>query len=53
MGRLHHAGSLQERAGFHCRARTALRQTKIDFSITYDNRLVETALKKYHSPVSQ
>jgi NitT/TauT family transport system substrate-binding protein len=31
----------------------ALRQTKIDFSITYDNKLVETALKKYHSPVSQ
>jgi NitT/TauT family transport system substrate-binding protein len=31
----------------------ALRQTKIDFSITYDNKLIETALKKYHSPVSQ
>jgi NitT/TauT family transport system substrate-binding protein len=31
----------------------ALRQAKIDFSLTYDNRLIETALKKYHSPVSQ
>src|ERR1700744_5675818 len=31
----------------------ALRQTKIDFSITYDNKLVETALKKFRPPVSQ
>jgi NitT/TauT family transport system substrate-binding protein len=31
----------------------ALRQAKIDFGLTYDNRLIETALKKYHSPVSQ
>ena len=31
----------------------ALRQTKIDFSLTYDNRLIDTALKKYHSPVQQ
>jgi NitT/TauT family transport system substrate-binding protein len=30
-----------------------LRQARIDFSLTYDNRLVETALKKYHSPVRQ
>ncbi len=31
----------------------ALRQAKIDFSLTYDNKLIETALKKYHSPVQQ
>ena len=31
----------------------ALKQAKIDFSLTYDNRLIETALKKYHSPVAQ
>ena len=31
----------------------ALKQAKIDFSLTYDNRLIETALKKYHSPLSQ
>jgi NitT/TauT family transport system substrate-binding protein len=31
----------------------ALRQTKIDFSLTYDNKLIETALKKYHSPMQQ
>lgn len=31
----------------------ALQHAKIDFSLTYDNKLVETALKKYHSPVSQ
>lgn len=31
----------------------ALQQTKIDFSLTYDNKLIETALKKYHSPVEQ
>src|SRR6202034_3042029 len=31
----------------------ALRTAKIDFSLTYDNRLIETALKKYHSPVAQ
>jgi NitT/TauT family transport system substrate-binding protein len=30
-----------------------LRQAKIDFSLTYDNKLIETALKKYHSPVQQ
>jgi NitT/TauT family transport system substrate-binding protein len=30
-----------------------LRQAKIDFSLTYDNKLVETALKKYHAPLSQ
>jgi NitT/TauT family transport system substrate-binding protein len=31
----------------------ALRQAKIDFSLTYDNTLIEAALKKYHSPVRQ
>jgi NitT/TauT family transport system substrate-binding protein len=31
----------------------AFKHTKIDFSLTYDNKLIETALKKYHSPVSQ
>jgi NitT/TauT family transport system substrate-binding protein len=31
----------------------ALRQAKIDFSVTYDNKLIETALMKYHSPVQQ
>jgi len=31
----------------------ALRQAKIDFSLTYDNKLIETALGKYHSPVQQ
>ncbi|OIQ63222.1 hypothetical protein GALL_552370 [mine drainage metagenome] len=31
----------------------ALQQTKIDYSLTYDNKLIETALKKYHSPVEQ
>jgi NitT/TauT family transport system substrate-binding protein len=31
----------------------ALKQTKIDFSLTYDNKLIETALKKYHSPIQQ
>jgi hypothetical protein len=30
-----------------------LKQTKIDFSLTYDNKLIETALKKYHSPVKE
>jgi NitT/TauT family transport system substrate-binding protein len=30
-----------------------LKQTKIDFSLTYDNHLIETALKKYHSPLQQ
>ena len=30
-----------------------LKQAKIDFSLTYDNRLIETALKKYHSPIQQ
>jgi NitT/TauT family transport system substrate-binding protein len=30
-----------------------LRQAKIDFSLTYDNKLIETALKKYHSPLQQ
>jgi NitT/TauT family transport system substrate-binding protein len=31
----------------------ALQQTKIDFGRTYDNKLIEAALKKYHSPVQQ
>jgi NitT/TauT family transport system substrate-binding protein len=31
----------------------ALRQAKIDFSVTYDNKLIETALMKYRSPVQQ
>src|SRR6201996_1688658 len=31
----------------------ALKQATIDFSLTYDNKLTEAALKKYHSPVSQ
>src|SRR6202789_3755372 len=31
----------------------ALKQAKIDFSLTYDNKLIETALRKYHSPVQQ
>jgi NitT/TauT family transport system substrate-binding protein len=31
----------------------ALKQAKIDFSLTYDNRLIETALRKYHSPLQQ
>src|SRR6202046_2359666 len=31
----------------------ALRTAKIDFSLTYDNKLVKPALKKYHSPVPQ
>lgn len=30
-----------------------LKQAKIDFSLTYDNKLIETALKKYHSPLQQ
>jgi NitT/TauT family transport system substrate-binding protein len=30
-----------------------LKQAKIDFARTYDNQLVETALKKYHSPLQQ
>lgn len=29
----------------------ALRQSKIDFGRTYDNKLIETALKKYSAPV--
>jgi hypothetical protein len=31
----------------------ALKHAKIDFSLTYDNKLIETALSKYHSPVQQ
>ncbi|WP_298253311.1 ABC transporter substrate-binding protein [Bradyrhizobium sp.] len=31
----------------------ALKRAKIDFSLTYDNKRVETALQKYHSPVLQ
>lgn len=31
----------------------ALQQTKIDFGRTYDNKLIEAALKKYHSPIQQ
>jgi NitT/TauT family transport system substrate-binding protein len=31
----------------------ALKQAKIDFSLTYDNKLIETALKKYHAPLAQ
>ena len=31
----------------------ALQQTKIDFGRTYDNKLIEAALKKYHAPVQQ
>jgi NitT/TauT family transport system substrate-binding protein len=31
----------------------ALKRAKIDFSLTYDNKLIETALSKYHSPVPQ
>jgi NitT/TauT family transport system substrate-binding protein len=30
-----------------------LKQAKIDFARTYDNQMVETALKKYHSPLQQ
>jgi len=30
-----------------------LKQAKIDFALTYDNKLVETALHKYHSPIAQ
>ncbi|MDE1935492.1 ABC transporter substrate-binding protein [Bradyrhizobium sp.] len=30
-----------------------LKHANINFSLTYDNNLVETALRKYHSPVSQ
>lgn len=30
-----------------------LKQAKIDFSLTYDNQLIEAALRKYHSPLSQ
>src|SRR3984885_6934164 len=29
----------------------ALKRAKIDFSLTYDNKLIETALQKYHSPL--
>jgi len=29
------------------------KHAKIDFSLTYDNKLIETALQKYHSPVQQ
>jgi len=31
----------------------ALKQSKIDFSLTYDNKLIETAMKKYHAPLLQ
>lgn len=31
----------------------ALRQSKIDFARTYDNKLIETALKKYSAPVKE
>jgi NitT/TauT family transport system substrate-binding protein len=31
----------------------ALKHAKIDFSLTYDNKLIESALQKYHSPVQQ
>jgi len=30
-----------------------LRQAKIDFGLTYDNRLIEAALTKYHAPVPE
>jgi len=30
-----------------------LKQARIDFSLTYDNKLIETALRKYHSPLPQ
>ena len=30
-----------------------LKQAKIDFGRTYDNGLIETAMKKYHSPLAQ
>jgi len=31
----------------------AIKQAKIDFSLTYDNKLIEAALRKYHSPLQQ
>ena len=30
-----------------------LKHVRIDWGLTYDNKLVETALQKYHAPVSQ